>query len=204
MQKQVIIIGGGDSYTKREDFLTALKTQPMFDVPSESAGGSWKSWIAEELGADWYVDIPNMPNKQNAKYDEWKIWFERHLAEVRGEVVLVGWSLGAMFLVKFLAENKISQPISKLFLLAGPCASYDDGAGNDCGSFQFPMSALEELRVKVPHITIMHSTDDFVVPYEHALTYKEALPEAALVTFADKNHFLLPEFPELIDLIKQQ
>ena len=49
----------------------------------------------------------------------------------------------------------------------------------------------------------MHSKDDFVVPYEHALKYKEALPEAALLTFEDKNHFLVEELPELLTEIRK-
>ena len=48
----------------------------------------------------------------------------------------------------------------------------------------------------------MHSKDDFVVPYEHALKYKAALPEAELVTFEDKNHFLVEELPELVERIR--
>jgi pimeloyl-ACP methyl ester carboxylesterase len=48
----------------------------------------------------------------------------------------------------------------------------------------------------------MHSTDDFLVPYEHAVALKAALPEAELITFSDKNHFLVPELPELVAYIK--
>jgi pimeloyl-ACP methyl ester carboxylesterase len=48
----------------------------------------------------------------------------------------------------------------------------------------------------------MHSKDDFVVPYEHALKYKAALPAAELITFEDKNHFLVEELPELVQKIR--
>lgn len=203
MQKQLIIVGGGDSYSQREDFLESLRSQPMFDLPSDVTPKRWKGWLAEALGSDWYVDMPQMPNKQNAHYDEWKIWFERHLSILQGEVVLVGHSLGAMFLVKYLSENAVTQRVSALFLLAGPCGTYDDGAGNDCGSFQCAPSKLARLAETVSYITIMHSKDDPVVPYEHALKYQEALPKAELVTFEDKNHFLISEFPELLNLIKK-
>ena len=40
------------------------------------------------------------------------------------------------------------------------------------------------------------------MPYEHALKYKEVLPEAEFVSFEDKNHFLVAELPELIERIK--
>lgn len=203
MKKQMIIVGGGDSYSKREDFLQALRTQPVRDVPSDTPYTSWKQWLTEELGNTWWVDTPQMPNKQNAQYDEWKIWFERHLTMVEGELVLIGYSLGAMFLAKYLTEESTKPDIVALFLLAGPCGSYDDGYGNDCGTFQFTVADLAILSQRVSNIYIMHSQDDPVVPYEHAQQYKNAIPEAELVTFTDKHHFLITEFPELLERIKK-
>ena len=49
----------------------------------------------------------------------------------------------------------------------------------------------------------MHSQDDFVVPYKHGVALSEALPKAEFVTFEDKNHFLVEEFPELVDKIQE-
>lgn len=201
MEKQIIYVGGGDSYSNRTNFLKALKTQEVRDFPKEEKKG-WKHSVREQLGTDWYFDIPQMPNRNNANYDEWKIWFERHLDRISDSVILIGCSLGAMFLAKYLIEEVPEIDITALFLLAGPCGTYEDGNGNDCGSFQFDPVDLSKIAKKIKNITIMHSTDDFVVPYEHALKYKEALPEAELVTFEDKNHFLVEELPELVERIK--
>lgn len=198
----IILIGGGDSYTQRADFLTALRTQPLHDAPSDEPYASWKQHFVAELEAEYWIDIPQMPNKQNARYDEWQIWFQRHLELVEREVILIGLSLGAMFLVKYLLEEPASAAVRHLFLLAGPCGSCDDGTGNDCSDFAFAPADLPQLTAQVGGITIMHSTDDFVVPYQHAERYAAALPQAELVTFADKNHFLIPEFPELIERVR--
>jgi len=102
-----------------------------------------------------------------------------------------------------LIENDVSHEIKGLFLLAGPCGYFDDPDGMDCGTFSFDVTDLNQIQEKTQNITIMHSKDDFVVPYEHALKYKAALPEAELVTFEDKNHFLVEELPELVERIKQ-
>jgi pimeloyl-ACP methyl ester carboxylesterase len=48
----------------------------------------------------------------------------------------------------------------------------------------------------------MHSEDDFVVPFSHAERFKEVVPHAELVRFTDKNHFIVPEFPELLERIR--
>lgn len=204
MRKQeVILVGGGDSYSKREDFLQALRTQDMYDLPVDEPYKSWKGYLISALEETHIFYVPVMPNKQNAHYDEWQIWFERHLAVTKGDLILIGHSLGAMFLAKYLIENEINRKIKALFLMAGPCGSYEDGTGNDCADFQFEPADLKVLNDKVQSIVIMHSQDDFCVPYEHALKYKAELPEAELVTFEDKNHFLVEELPELVEKIRE-
>lgn len=158
--------------------------------------------MAEIWGEDGEVFTPSMPNKQNADYEEWSIWFERHFEYLRDEVVLIGWSLGGMFLAKYLSENTLPFKPKALFLLAAPCGTFANTDGDDCGNFQFDPEILSKLRDLPLNITIMHSKDDFVVPYEHAIEFKKHLPKAELITYSDKNHFLIPEFPELLDKIK--
>lgn len=200
--QQVWQIGGGDSYSQYEDFLEALKTQPL----RTTAGDKTKRWtdsLAKDLGEAFAVFKPSMPNTDNAKYEEWKIWFERHCELMSDNPTLIGWSLGGMFLAKYFAEETTDMTPKSLFLLAAPCASYDDGRGNDCGIFRFDSDSLSQVPEKVGEIHILHSKDDFFVPYEHAEKYKAALPEATLHTFEDKNHFLVEELPELLQLIKE-
>jgi len=204
MKKQnVLIVGGGDSFSKHEDFLKYLQNCELRDLPTDKEFRSWKRWLASELGDTFLVDVPHMPNKENAKYEEWKIWFDRHLELVEDSVILIGLSLGAEFLAKYLIENDPKLKIKGLFLLAGPCGYFDDPDGMDCTSFGFDESGLIKIQEKTRNIIIMHSKDDFVVPYEHALKYHAALPEAELVTFEDKNHFLVEEFPELLEKVRQ-
>lgn len=201
MKRQVFFIHGGDSFSKREDFLRYLGTMPLRNLPGSTSADFWTKSLAEDLGEDYEVFMPSMPNKQNASYDEWSIWFEKHFAYLKDEVILVGWSLGGMFLAKYLSEKTFPQKIKALFLLAAPCGTQTDSEGNDCGSFQFDPKNLSFLNEKIDLINIWHSTDDFVVPYEQALDYQKHINKAKLVTFSDKNHFLLPKFPELISAI---
>lgn len=203
-KEQIILVGGGDSFSRHEDFLQYLRTATLRDVPTDVARKSWKLWVKEELGEGYYFAIPKMPNPDNAKYEEWKIWFERHLNELSSDsVILIGLSLGAEFLAKYLIENDIDLEIKGLFLLAGPCGYFEDSQGMDCASFSFELSDLVGLEEKAAKIHILHSKDDFVVPYEHALKYKSFLPQATLHTYEDKNHFLVEELPELVELIKE-
>lgn len=199
MKKQVFYIHGGEAYPNYEAYLEDLKTMPVdpFKEPSKR----WAQTLPEELGEEYEVFMPSMPGKYNAQYEEWKIWFERHFEYLHDEVILVGWSLGAIFFAKYLSENELPYTVSCLLMLAAPFSS-EEFKDVGCGDFMLDPELVGKLPAKVGQITLLHSKDDFVVPYDHALIYKQLLLTADLVTFEDKNHFLVEELPELIDLIK--
>jgi len=201
MKKQLFYIHGGSAYTNYQAFLEDLKSEPVRDLPDAEHFKKWSGGLKESLENTFDVFQPSMPNSKNAKYLEWKIWFERYFSYLHDDIVLLGWSQGGYFFTKYLIEEQFPVKIKALFLVAAPFKA-DDFGGENGGDFAFDTNRVGELAKKAEKIYILHSRDDFVVPYEHALKYKEALPEAELVTFEDKNHFLIPEFPELIDLIK--
>jgi len=72
----------------------------------------------------------------------------------------------------------------------------------DCGDFLCSLDQVPKLVEKIATVVILHSKDDFLVPYTHAIELQALLPTANLITFEDKNHFLVPELPELVTLIK--
>lgn len=198
--KQVVFIHGGSAYSDYEAFLTHLRTaEPRYS--REARPVRWSDRLREKLGAEFEVLTPAMPNKDNAKYLEWKLWFERHFEYLADGAVLIGWSQGGYFLTKYLIENTTPFTIKALYLVAAPYESEDFG-GEDGGDFAFETSQVGELAGKASKIFILHSEDDFVVPYAHALKYKSALPNAELLTFTERNHFLQAEFPELVASIR--
>ena len=201
MKQQVFYIHGGNAYSKYENFLDDLRTKPVRDLPTAEPMKIWSSSLQEDLGENFEVYMPSMPNKQNAKYEEWKIWFERYFEYLHDDLILLGWSQGGYFLTKYLIENDSPFTVKALFLVAAPFAP-DNFGGEDGGDFAFNTEKVGELAKKAEKIFILHSKDDFVVSYEHALKYKAALPEATLLTFEDKNHFLVEELPELLEKIK--
>ena len=203
MKQQVFYIHGGNAFSEYQDYLAYLQSKDP--EPWAEPKQRWSSALAETLGEEYEVFTPAMPNKYNAQYIEWKIWFENHFPLLRDDVILVGWSQGAVFLAKYLAEEALPFSVRAFFLVA---PVFGDGSlkndrGEDGGDFIFDTSRLDAVAAKVGEIHILHSTDDFVVPYEHAERYAAAWPDAILHTFTDKNHFLVPELPELVDLIRK-
>ncbi len=199
MKQQVFYIHGGSAWSKYSNFLEHLRTAPI--EPHGERPKRWADSLAEDLGDNFEVFSPTMPNKYNSKYGEWKIWFERHFEFLRDDVILIGWSQGGMFLVKYLIENDMPVRIKALFLIAAPFESVTFDA-EDGGDFVFETGRTAVVGEKVPKIIIFHSKDDHVVPYEHALQFQKALPSSELVTFENKNHFLVEKLPELIGRIR--
>lgn len=194
--KQILIIHGGDSFSSYDKYLANLKSSEL-DYARIKPVKRWKDTIIEELPeAD--VLTPTMPNSSNAQYDEWKIWFEKIIPYIGDDVRLVGHSLGAMFLAKYLHEKPLGKPVRQLILLAG---GYDDD-NEEYGSFV--IQSATGLENSAQEIHLFHSQDDFVVPYSELAKFQADLPTATTHSFTDRNHFLDAEFSELIEILKQK
>lgn len=200
MKQQILFVHGGHASSTPEEYLDNLRTSPLKDIFSDFPK-RWHQDLRNALGDAYEVCTPQMPNKYNADYEEWKIWFERHLELFQDDVILIGHSLGGIFIAKYLTENVSPVRIKALFFVAA-VISYKDRRMSGSSSFSFDLSRLPTVTNKVSEIHIYHSTDDAVVPFEHALQYHEALEGSRLHSFKDKGHFLQEEFPELVLDIK--
>lgn len=127
-----------------------------------------------------------------------KIYFEKLLLLLGDDVQLVGYSLGAMFLAKYLHESPLQMPVRRLVLVS-PC--YDDESIEDLGSFQ--VTSATGLEKSAKEIHLFHSKDDPVVPFTELAKFQQDLPTATVHIFEDRNHFFQPTFPELKELLEK-
>jgi uncharacterized protein len=197
--KQLVFIHGGESFDTYESYLEMLRTWD-YVPPSKDEPKRWKHALAHELEANgWEVHMPSMPSKNNAKYAEWKIWFEKVVPYLKDGVVLVGHSLGGIFLAKYLSEETIPVSVRATFIIAAPFDNTEPG--ESLADFILPVS-LARLAEQGGDIFLYHSEDDDVVPFGELGKYWEHLPEAEVRTFTDRGHFLGSEFPELLECIR--
>jgi predicted alpha/beta hydrolase family esterase len=194
--RQIVVIHGGNSYESYEEFLSDLLKQVIsLDWLHQ---GSWKRDLQDALGNTYEVIQPRMPNAQNAKYTEWKIWFEKYIPHLQDSVILLGHSLGGVFLAKYLVENHFPVKVRATFLVAAP---YDEDGGKKLPEFILPES-LQKFAEQGGDIHLYHSKDDPVVSFEELDKYAECLPNAHIHAFEDRQHFNQEAFPEIVEHIK--
>lgn len=194
MTKQLLFIHGGTSYSTYDAYRRDLiETAIEYERLKQTA--KWRDWLPSAL-PDTDVLLPDFPNKQNAQYDEWKIVFEKILPFLKDEVALVGYSLGAMFLAKYLHENPLTAPVDTLVLIA---PAYDDETNEDLGSFK--IKSATGLEQSARQIHLFHSQDDPVSPFSELAKFQQDIPSAIPHIFTDRSHFFQPTFPELVEVL---
>ncbi len=193
-RKQVCIIHGGVAFDSDEQYQQSLKDLTLNYERLLYAPG-WKTWLAEQL-TDHDVLLPSMPNKINAKYADWSVYFSKVLPFLSPSAVIVGHSLGGIFLAKYFSEHTPEVPFQKIILIAAP---YDDASDESLGDFAFQDAT--SLAAAAKEIHLFYSTDDPLVPFAEANKYLKDLPTATLHKFTNRQHFNTPTFLELKNLI---
>ncbi|MBX2866643.1 alpha/beta hydrolase [Candidatus Kaiserbacteria bacterium] len=193
MKQQILIIHGGDSYISEEEYHKALQNRQL-KLEWFRDGSSWKKSLQDVLGKEYDVLTPYFPLRENARYEEWKLVFEKLMKIVDEGVMIIGHSLGGMFIAKYLSENTASKKINAVFIVAAPYAMNPPWSPE----FDVPES-LATFEQQVPHIFLYQSKDDPLVSVEEVYKFERAVPSAEVRIFEDRGHFLGDSFPEIVD-----
>ena len=192
MKHQVVVIHGGNSFKTRKAYFGFLKALRIDFKRYLSAKISWKKRLGKALGRNYEVILPDMPNKMNAKYAEWKIWFKKFIPHLRPGVILIGHSMGGVFLAKYLSETRFPKRIRAVFIIAAPT-----GAGDFA-----PPKNLKKVGAQAEKIFLYYSKDDPVVPFADLKKYQQSLQSATIRIFRNRGHFNQEKLPELVNDIR--
>ncbi len=190
--QQVLVIHGGAAFEKTDEYIEYLHAREV--SLAEITGRDWKANLSTELGPHYQVIRPLMPNSWNARYAEWKIWFDKIMPLLDDGVICVGHSLGGIFLAKYLSEAPCAIRIKALLLVAAP---FNTATQHPIVDFTITNN-LSVLAEQVPQIFLYHSQDDPIVPFYNMLGYQVLLPQSAERVFIDRRHFNGSDFPELV------
>ena len=172
---QVLVVHGGMTFKNEKDYLHYLKTKKVSSKKKVSWSGDY---LEKSLGKKFEIITPRMPLQDYAEYRDWKIFFERYLTVIKNKYILIGSSLGGIFLAKYLSENKLRKKALSVYLV---CPPFDDTIPTEdlVGGFKLKndLSLIEE---NCKNLHLLFSKDDDVVPASHAEKYRNKLQKALL------------------------
>ena len=196
---QLFLIHGGMTFNNKKEYINFLKTRKI-KIERRIRWGD--EYLRNQLGKHVQIIQPRMPCQDYSQYEEWQIHFERHFPYLRDNIILVGGSLGGIFLAKYLSENKFPKKILSAYLIA---AHFDNKLSGEllAGGFKLG-NDLSLLEKQTKNLYLMFSKDDDVVPIAHAEKYRKKLKKGKVIIYESKNrHFQIQKFPEIIRMIKK-
>ena len=140
--------------------------------------------LAQHLGAAYNVRYPRMPEDTASPDFGWGKKIADEIGGVRGDVTLVGHSLGASMLLKCVSDGTVTAPIRGLFLLATPFWSGDE-------EWKSGLKLRDDFADAMPrHVPIFfyQSEDDQEVDMSHLAIYEAKLPWAVVRKSATGGH----------------
>lgn len=194
---QVLKVHGGHTFKNVKDYLRYLKTKKVSTKKRVSWDGDY---LKKSLGNRFEIISPRMPLQDYAEYRDWKIFFERHLPLIKNRFILIGSSLGGIFLAKYLSENRLPKKALSVYLV---CPPFDNTLPGETlvGGFKLK-NDLSLLEKNCKSLYLLFSKDDKVVPVTHADKYRQKLKNARVVVYKSKNgHFNISRFPEIVKMI---
>jgi uncharacterized protein len=180
-----------------------MDTQPVLfiqgagNMHEPEGSGRLAAYLARELGTDYRVIAPEMPDADNPHYQPWRDRIEQELDAIDEDVILVGHSFGGSVLLKYLAEDSYQKPVRGLFLVSVPNWGPDGWAYDEFAAPDDVASRLPESR-----IFLYHSRDDQEVPFAHLHYYEERLRTAMVRPIAGSEHSFVEGLPLLVEDIK--
>lgn len=205
IKPNVIFIHGGEIWQDKEAYKNKIQSGELnwlwFKNSLGASKPSWKTQIQDFCQQHQIQTLsPQFPNKTNADYTKWKWVFEQMLPSINSNSILVGHSLGSMFLSKYLSENDLD--CKAVFLISGGLWNNNEQESENFNA-SFGVNGFDSLQKLGDKVFIVHSKDDKVVDFQRSLNLKSELPEANLVELDGFGH-LSVECDELLGLIKSK
>lgn len=172
MKKRVFIIHGWDSYPEEGCF----------------------PWLKKELeNKGFAVFAPAMPEPLNPKINTWVSFLKEQIGTPDEDTYLVGHSMGAQTILRYLESLSIESKIGGAIFLAGwvhlTNEAYEDEEDKEIASpwLETPID-YNRILIHIKKITAIFSDNDPVVPISDSGIFKEKLG-AKIIIEHNKGHF---------------
>jgi predicted alpha/beta hydrolase family esterase len=142
--------------------------------------------LQQALGEAYNVHYPPMQTNEAESDFGWPEQIGKEVSHTNSEVILVGHSLGASMLLKFLSENEIKNKIAGIYLISTPFWSGDE---DWVKGLKLKEDFANNLPKNIP-IFLYHCRDDEEIPFDHLALYRQKLPQATVREITSGGHQL--------------
>ncbi|GAA1658611.1 RBBP9/YdeN family alpha/beta hydrolase [Actinoplanes couchii] len=169
----------------------------------------WYPYLREQLQQRGHtVEVPNLPDAQTPRLQPWRTAFaERALATPAGETVLVGHSIGAVNILRFLEQHDPERDgvFAGVVLVAAPAHEVGYDALAEFFTEPFDWATI---RRSARHFHVLAAADDPVLtpdPFEHVAIHVTELGATGTVLPGGSHFGAGPddhiEVPEAVRLV---
>jgi len=168
-----------------------MTTQILFvQGDGEGAHDQWDKKLvdslASELGRDYEIRYPLVPNEADPTYADWRTALEKEFDRLDEDAIVIGHSLGGAILIRALAECRLRGALTAVILIAAP---FVGEGGWKSENTELRQDIAARLPVGVP-VLLFHGTKDEVAPVEHVDLYAETIPRALVRRLNGRDHQL--------------
>jgi predicted alpha/beta hydrolase family esterase len=167
MKKPVLFIQGGGDDGYEADLLLVNSLQTS-------------------LGKGFLIHYPEIVSNESLPDFGWPQEIGTYISQYHDGIILVGHSLGASMLLKYLSENNVTNKIAGIFLIATP---FWGGDKDWQAGLALHKDFVEKLDKEVP-IYFYQCEDDEVVPIAHLAFYRKAITWATFRELKTGGHQL--------------
>jgi predicted alpha/beta hydrolase family esterase len=154
--------------------------------------------LRRELGSDYEVRYPRMPDEGDPSYARWSAAIRREMAALDDGAVVAGHSVGATVLVNALAERPPEKGLGAIVLIAAP---FVGEGGWPTDEFE-PASDLGASLPPGVQVHVFHGLRDETAPPSHAGLYALAIPQAQVHQLSGRDHQLNNDLSEVAEAIR--
>lgn len=149
--------------------------------------------LRRELGPEYDVRYPRMPDEADPRVAAWRPVLERELAALGPGAVVVGHSVGGTVLLHTLADARPVPALAAIVLVSAP---FIGEGGWASGELLSRPDLAERLPAATP-LLLYHGEDDAEVPVAHLARYAHAIPRARVRRLAGRDHQLNNDLSEV-------
>lgn len=146
---------------------------------------NWFPWLKKELEkVNFEVSIPFMPNTFHPDCTKWTQYLSKIINKPDKDTYLVGHSLGAITILKYIESLKEGESIGACILVA----AFSEPIGfNELSSFFNKPLNYNKIKSKSNKIVVINSDNDHYVPLKQGKLLEEKL-SAKLIILPNSGH----------------